>query len=172
MDIKEIIVRLNALTADAQSKRNTLKDLHVQAEQMKEKVEETISKSASTIKAFDEAVESYKKCSIEWWRKFYASHTSAQVQDEISRLNNSIKAANRELKEYELICGKSYSDDIKTLSSEISKKSQIDGIFKQKIVKAAQKAMCYEVCIYLGRDGWKLKAFDDKCTSGCFHLLE
>lgn len=169
MDIREIVDRLNNLTGDAQLKSNTLAELRTQVEETKNNVEKAVQNTAAMVKSFDEAVEFYKSSSQEWWRKFYDLHSSVKVQNEILNLKKRINAAKSELKEYETICDKSYSNDIKTLSSEISSKNQLDSIFKKKIVKAAQKAMCYEVCIYLDRKSWKLKAFDDKSDWG-LHL--
>lgn len=182
MDIERIIAKLNNLINDAQAKQQSLNDLHVEAEKMNKNVEESANKTTSTLKAFDDSVELFIKCSQEWWKRFYDMHSSVIVQNEITALKKRIADANNDLKKYELICSKSYSDDIKALSDEISKKGKVDDVFKRKIIRAAQKAMCYEVCILLDRKGWKLKGFDDRedwglhlCPNGArgsrFHYL-
>lgn len=146
-----------------------IKKLDEQKVALNEEMEAEKTKAEETLGTFDATIEAYKKASMEWWKQFYKENSVEIVQTSILSLITKQTKDQQELDESLKIV----SDEF-TLNVDIAKKAFEDNKtlqqeFAQSAGAIAQKAMCYDVCLFIDRSNFTIKKFNDNRDWG-LHL--
>ena len=111
-------------------------------------------------KRFDEIISYFTTSSKEWWRSFYFANSPSKIGSKIQNLNSLISSAQKKIADCRRIDNVAFSNDINTISSEMTKISKIRESFAETAGYVSRKALCYNVCAYVDETSWTLKRFN------------
>lgn len=143
--------------------------LEERSQRLAKEADDCIQKELVKKKMFDEIISFFTATSKEWWRNFHFANSPGKINDKIQNLSSQIKQAQKRIEECRKIDNPDYNNDIKTLSSEMTKSSQTRESFAELAGMVSRKALCYSVCAYVDTNSWTLKRFNPSTDWG-LHL--
>lgn len=137
--------------------------------ELRNEVEAENVKVKESLGAFDSAIDAFKEASQDWWRLFYQENSAEIVQTRIISLLAKQAKTQHELDASKKIANDEFVHRINEIQKVVDDNKSLQQKFAQTAGIIAQKAMCYDVCLYIDRTNFTIKWFDDKKDWG-LHL--
>lgn len=138
-----------------------IKKLDEQKAALKNEIESEKTKAEETLRTFDATIAAYKKASMEWWKQFYIENSAEIVQTSILSLLAKQTKDQKDLDESQKIASDEFIHKIDEAKRAYEDNKALQQKFAQSAGTIAQKAMCYDVCIYIDRSKYTIKKFND-----------
>lgn len=138
-----------------------IKKLDEQKTALKNEIESEKTKADETLRTFDATIEAYKKASMEWWKQFYLENSAEIVQTSILSLLAKQTKDQKDLDESQKVASDEFIHKIDEAKTAFEDNKTLQQKFAQSAGTIAQKAMCYDVCIYIDRSKYTIKKFND-----------
>lgn len=146
-----------------------IKKLDEQKVALNEEMEAEKTKAEETLGTFDATIEAYKKASMEWWKQFYKENSVEIVQTSIISLITKQTKDQQELDESQKLVSDEFTRNINEAQKAFEDNKILQQEFAQSAGTIAQKAMCYDVCLFIDRSNFTIKKFNDNRDWG-LHL--
>ena len=146
-----------------------IKKLDEQKVALNDEIEAEKAKAKETLGTFDATIATYKKASMEWWKQFYQENSVEIVQTSIISLITKQTKDQQELDESLKIVSDEFTRNVDIAQKAFEDNKTLQQEFAQSAGAIAQKAMCYDVCLFIDRSNFTIKKFNDNRDWG-LHL--
>lgn len=146
-----------------------IKKLEEQKATLKNEMEAEKAKANETLGTFDATIAAYRKASMEWWKQFYLENSAEIVQTSILSLLAKQAKDQKDLDESQKVVSDEFTHNMKETQIAFDDNKLLQQMFAESAGAIAQKAMCYDVCLYIDRSSYTIKKFNDSRDWG-LHL--
>lgn len=146
-----------------------IKKLEEQKATLNNEVEAEKAKANEALGTFDTTIAAYRKASMEWWKQFYLENSAEIVQTSILSLLAKQAKDQKDLDESKKVVSDEFTHKMKETQIAFDDNKLLQQMFAESAGAIAQKAMCYDVCIYIDCSNYTIKKFNDRRDWG-LHL--